>query len=37
MNRKLHCCPGKLLQLEHKRCRFSVMHAFWRENDLKRK
>jgi len=28
---------GKLLQLEHKRCRFSVMHAFWRENDLKRK
>ena len=32
-----HCCPGKLLQLEHKRCRFSVMHAFWRENDLKRK
>ena len=25
-----HCCPGKLLQLEHKHCRFSVMHAFWR-------
>ena len=29
-----HCCPEKLLQLEHKRCRFSVMHAFWRENEL---
>jgi hypothetical protein len=25
-----HCCPGKLLQLEHKRRRFSAMHGFWR-------
>ena len=23
-----HCCPGKLLQWEHKRRRFSAMHAF---------
>jgi predicted PurR-regulated permease PerM len=32
-----HCCPGKLLQREHKRRRFSAMHGFWRENDLKLK
>jgi hypothetical protein len=25
-----HCCPGKLLQVEHKHRRFSVMRAFWR-------
>jgi hypothetical protein len=33
----VHCCPGKLLQREHKRRRFSAMHGFWRENDLKLK
>ena len=32
-----HCCPGKLLQGERKRRRFSAMHGFWRENDLKLK